>query len=87
MTDEDITDEDIRAVVRDAIARHVSAAGPSQPPHGGAAGITAIATPSEARHSSHGLLMLDRGSDADGACLIEPAVRCTHCGYCQSFGH
>ena len=21
---------------------------------------------------------------ADGACLIEPAVRCTHCGYCQS---
>jgi hypothetical protein len=27
------------------------------------------------------------GGDADGACLIEPAVRCTHCGYCQSYGH
>ena len=28
-----------------------------------------------------------RGGDADGACLIEPAVRCNHCGYCQSYGH
>ena len=30
---------------------------------------------------------LSRGGDGDGACLIEPAVRCSHCGYCQSFGH
>jgi hypothetical protein len=36
---------------------------------------------------SHGRLPLARGGDGDGACLIEPAVRCNHCGYCLSFGH
>jgi hypothetical protein len=25
--------------------------------------------------------------DSGGACLIEPAVPCNHCGYCQSHGH
>ena len=24
---------------------------------------------------------------SDGPCLIEPAVPCNHCGYCQSHGH
>jgi hypothetical protein len=23
----------------------------------------------------------------DGPCLIEPAVQCNHCGYCQAHGH
>jgi hypothetical protein len=32
-------------------------------------------------------LPLLRGGDDDGNCLIEPAVRCNHCGYCQSYGH
>lgn len=31
------------------------------------------------------MLPLARGGD--GPCLIEPGVRCTHCGYCLSFGH
>ena len=36
-------------------------------------------------HASHGLyLHLANPSDA---CLIEPAVPCNHCGYCQSHGH
>jgi hypothetical protein len=38
-------------------------------------------------HASHVQLRLTRGDDGDGACLVEPAVRCTHCGYCRSFGH
>ena len=38
-------------------------------------------------HASHALLPLVRGGDGDGACLIEPAVRCNHCGYCLSYGH
>jgi hypothetical protein len=37
-------------------------------------------------HASHGRLPLASGGD-DGACLIEPTVRCTHCGFCQSLGH
>ena len=23
----------------------------------------------------------------DGSCVIEPNVRCNHCGYCLSHGH
>ena len=37
--------------------------------------------------ASHALLPLLRGADGDGACLIEPTVRCNHCGYCLSYGH
>jgi len=40
-----------------------------------------------AAHASFARLPLVRGGDEDGACLIEPAVRCNHCGYCQSYGH
>ena len=38
-------------------------------------------------HASHALLPLGPGGDSDGRCVIEPAVHCTHCGYCQSMGH
>jgi hypothetical protein len=38
-------------------------------------------------HASFVRLPLLRGGDDDGACLIEPTVRCNHCGYCQSYGH
>jgi hypothetical protein len=38
-------------------------------------------------HASHAMFILPTGLDADGPCLIEPAVTCNHCGYCKSFGH
>jgi hypothetical protein len=66
-------------MVRDAIARHLGGA-PSAPDDRPPA-LTAVL------HVSHGRLPLLSGGDADGACLIEPSVRCTHCGYCQSYGH
>ncbi len=62
-------------MVRDAIARHGSR---DDSQVGEAVGFRA--------HASHGLLPLLRG-DGDGACLIEAAVRCSHCGYCLSLGH
>ena len=37
-------------------------------------------------HASHRRLPLASG-DEDGACVIEPSVRCNHCGYCLSMGH
>lgn len=70
-----MTDDELRALVRDAIARR-TAAGEAQPAH-----------PAPVAHASHALLPLARGGDGDGACLIEPAVRCSHCGYCLSYGH
>jgi hypothetical protein len=27
------------------------------------------------------------GDSRGGTCIIEPAVPCTHCGYCRSYGH
>ena len=63
-------------MVRDAIARHGDH-------HRAPESISVSFT----EHSSHALLPLIKGGDPDGQCLIEPAVRCNHCGYCQSMGH
>ena len=35
-------------------------------------------------HISHGRYQLIKVADE---CLIEPSVRCNHCGYCESHGH
>ena len=77
-----MTDQELRAMVRDAIVRHTSRAG---------SGASGAAEPDPARHFranvAFTLLPLSRGGDGDGPCLIEPAVRCNHCGYCLSYGH
>lgn len=72
----EISDDELRALVRESVARHLKAEPPVQ-----------RAIPSIVGHASHVLLPLARGGDGDGACLIEPTVRCNHCGYCLSYGH
>jgi hypothetical protein len=74
----EISDQELRSLVRDAIAR-ASVEAPQRIVHAAPAGFRS--------HASHLMLPLARGSDGDGACLIEPTVRCNHCGYCLSFGH
>jgi hypothetical protein len=71
-----MTDHELRAMIRDSIARHASS------PR-----IAPDAETAFHAHVSHLRLPLVRGADEDGACIIEPAVRCNHCGYCQSLGH
>lgn len=74
-----MTDDEIRQLVRNAIARHLGptpggAVGPPGPP---------VAPPvpiSFARYA------IPRPAD-DVMCVVEPAVRCNHCGYCQCHGH
>ena len=77
-----MTDDELRDLVRDAIARHVQR---------GSTGVERAPSPlveiAFGRHASHVLLPVPGGSEGDGVCLIEPAVRCAHCGYCQSYGH
>ena len=73
-----MTDQELRSLVREAVLRHVGQT---------AADVSHAASPFDRLHASHALLPLARGGDGDGACLIEPAVRCTHCGYCLSYGH
>ena len=69
-------------MIRESIARH--AASPAGPRPSGAGPDAAEAF---SAHVSHARLQLARGGDDDGMCLVEPAVRCTHCGFCQSYGH
>lgn len=74
-----ISEDELRAMIRDAIARHTERAPRMEEPDPAVAFARA--------HASHIRLKLARGTDGDGACLIEPEVRCAHCGFCQSFGH
>lgn len=74
-----MNEQEIRRLVREAIARHggVSASEPAQHQAGAVLHL----------HASHGMFTLPAGADMDGPCLIEPAVMCNHCGYCKSWGH
>ncbi|MEO7275215.1 MAG: hypothetical protein ABI211_24790 [Vicinamibacterales bacterium] len=66
--------------------RHPHAAGSADchPPAAGSADRHPHPAGSADRHASHHRYALP---EAGGACLIEPTVPCTHCGYCQSHGH
>jgi hypothetical protein len=71
-----MNDQELREMIRESIARHTGAAiGPAAP------------EPPSSFHPSHLRFQLLRSGDDDGACLIEPAVKCNHCGYCLSYGH
>ena len=76
----EISDQELRALVRDSIARHTSGDGAA---HDSPRPMAFTG----AAHASHVKFALPAGGDGDGMCVIEPAVRCTHCGYCQSYGH
>jgi len=74
-----MTDDEIRQLVRSAIATHLGGqapAAPRVPPQAGG----------QPAHVAFHRYPLVR-SDGDTACLIEPAVTCNHCGYCQCHGH
>jgi len=73
-----VTEQELRQLVRDAIARHAGHPSGSAP---------APAPAFFHLHASHGMFTLPAGADTDGPCLIEPAVMCNHCGYCKSYGH
>lgn len=70
-----MTDQELRQLVRDAIAR--------------AGARRVLPEPAAQRLSdpAFALLKLPVGADSDGPCIIEPAVACNHCGYCKSYGH
>jgi len=75
-----MTDAELRGLVRDSIARHMAGNVPDRP-------ADPMPDGPRLRHSSHATFPLTRGSAGDGACVIEPGVRCNHCGYCLSYGH
>jgi hypothetical protein len=90
-----VNDDQLRALIRDAVARHVGGTphptvasrrpGATEPvsgpdPQGVSAGPRAfVAHPSHYQY----LALVNVGE----ACVIEPDVTCNHCGYCRSHGH
>jgi hypothetical protein len=74
----EVSEHELRALVRDAIARHAGARAPIEP--------AGFAPSAPNAHASHNRFMRLAPTE-DGQCVIEPAVRCNHCGYCQSYGH
>jgi hypothetical protein len=84
-----MTDDDLRVLIRQAVARHLNA---TASPGAVVAPASVLASapspqPAAARslHPSHYqyLTLVNVGE----ACLIEPTVSCNHCGYCKSHGH
>ena len=78
-----MTDDQLRALVRESVARHLGL----QPGTAAPAGPATV--PLQMHPSHYRYVTLQRGSEGEaaGPCIIEPAVTCNHCGYCQSHGH
>jgi hypothetical protein len=71
-----MNEEVLRAIVRESVARRLGQApDPAMPASAAAVFDT---------HASHGRYPLP---PSGGPCVIEPAVTCNHCGYCESHGH
>ena len=89
-----MTEDQLRALVREIVEERLSMSAGRVPPEADPLkphwrGQPARSSPSAAErpHASHQRLRVEAGAEAGGACLIEPAVRCNLCGYCQSLGH
>jgi hypothetical protein len=107
-------EDDLRALIRDAIARHLDGrdgspsraigSGPaSRSLDSGLASRSLDSGPASRSlgsgpasrslgegwksHLSHGRFVFLAPTDPDAPCIVEPQVRCHHCGFCQSYGH
>ena len=76
----EISEQELRDMIRQAIATHAGsdAVRSGERVHAGGGHASR-------GHASHGLLVIPH--PGDDACVIEPTVRCDHCGYCKSLGH
>jgi hypothetical protein len=84
-----VTEDQLRALIRASVARHLAAPGvglsaaglPDGPPRP----VLEPAAGAMSRHASHYqyVALINVGE----ACVIEPSVTCNHCGYCRSHGH
>lgn len=91
-----MNEQDVRALVREAIERHLGRPEPHKGVRGEGQRVSLTGTPDGyplpftpgPSHPSHIILNVLSGGEADdGMCVIEPQVCCNHCGFCQSYGH
>jgi len=91
-----MNEQELRAIVRQAIAKQLGVQGPVSPVQSAGSVQSSAFGPESpdmvpssvpfGSHASHYLYM-QLVNDNGGQCLIEPKVPCNHCGYCQSHGH
>ena len=77
-----MNEDDLRALVRAAIQRHLSLApGGTEESIRLKADATGAATGMSMSFAQYSL------ERTDTMCIIEPSVRCNHCGFCKCHGH
>jgi len=81
-----MTDDEIRSLIRVAIEKHMGAASERRGASLDAPAITIAPPQPPVLSMSFGRYALPRAEE-DTMCIIEPAVTCNHCGYCQCHGH
>ena len=75
-----MNDQELRALVREAVERHMGSRFVPEHPQR----LRHLQNPQNP-HPSHALYV--RLVNVSEACVIEPSVTCEHCGYCKSHGH
>lgn len=73
-----MNEDALRALVRDTITRLSAGTPPAGEPD-----PSRLLDPS----TYAGNFTYNLTPSSDGSCVIEPNVRCNHCGYCLSHGH
>jgi len=76
-----MTEQELRVLVREAIARHLEGQGAVAGPSAVSAFVPVASLQAHPSHAKFALPALGE------ACIIEPAVACNHCGFCKSYGH
>jgi hypothetical protein len=77
-------EQQVRLLVRQAIARHLGV--PQAPAPAPVTRAAAIAPAGSAAHLAFAKFHLVRPA-GETECVIEPTVTCNHCGHCQCYGH
>lgn len=72
-----MNDEELRALIRAAVERHLRSGATAAP-------VQELRREGPPASMAFGQYQLER---ADTMCIIEPAVRCNHCGFCKCHGH
>jgi len=77
-------EQQLRALVRDAIARHL---GPAPPSAGRTPAPAAALVPGAAVEPIAVARFHVARPAGEVECVIEPTVTCNHCGHCLCYGH
>lgn len=84
-----MTEQELRQLVRAAVARHVG--GSTHMPPATAPLATSPNSIAPLPHWPSGAFspasLHDGLVNVTGDCVIEPAVKCDHCGFCKAHGH